>query len=609
MVLKADINSCEIIDWQTNTGEYNARTLQVEMCEEMRSCAMAFVTFELANGTIYESLIKDGKAEIPLFEIPQFVKIGAYSADIEGDKLTKRYSPTPCYDYVNPGSYSGNGEEPPMPTPGDYANLLEQIAGIEKGTIKEVDVVDLSTCETGVYFTNKIEYKTAVPQPLEDFMPGKALLVVEKTEIGTRFVWNSGNVIFMGLSNENGRFENEFTKYFLNDTITTKNLIADGVNVEQTHNENQIYNANVINEVLKQLSGKIEDNGIRYITEKSAIKIWELPSGIYISKTTGGTNVYLEDNKFVFFNEGSILIVSGKYTTSNIPDSLSFFNKGVIILGASGVNIRDAINGKTRVQLVKNEDGTTTFETEFIGGDIEFQSNKADTITDDSNHYPSLKAVYDYAVAKSSLVTDGVDTSETYDDEQVYNANAINDAFITVANELEELRDKGGSSVSGGSEEEWVELLNTRLAEDVAYVDLVAPDNKKFKKLHIFISTLDAGLSAASKILVKGNATAWLNGSNGEPLTITSGTVNTYAYPVFIIEKGALFPVAFSTMGAINGTVSAYVSMGGVGQNNSLGQDARFINNGPWKIIRIQPQTANVVFKAGVSIYAWGVYE
>lgn len=127
MVLKADINSCEIIDWHTNTGEYNARTLQVEMCEEMRGCAMAFVTFELADGTIYESLIKDGKAEIPLFEIPQFVKIGAYSADIEGDKLTKRYSPSPCYDYVNPGSYSGNSEEPPLPTPSAMAELTKKV--------------------------------------------------------------------------------------------------------------------------------------------------------------------------------------------------------------------------------------------------------------------------------------------------------------------------------------------------------------------------------------------------------------------------------------------------------------------------------------------------
>lgn len=148
MVLKVDINSCEIIDWRTNTGEYNARTLQVEMCEEMRVCAMAFVTFELADGTIYESLIKDGKAEIPLFKIPQFVKVGAYSADIEGDKITKRYSPTPCYDYVNPGSYSSNSEEPPLPTP----SMLEELMKKAENAVSKDNIV-----QGNVYINEKYE--------------------------------------------------------------------------------------------------------------------------------------------------------------------------------------------------------------------------------------------------------------------------------------------------------------------------------------------------------------------------------------------------------------------------------------------------------------------
>lgn len=157
MVLKADINSCEIIDWHTNTGEYNARTLQVEMCEEMRGCAMAFVTFELADGTIYESLIKDGKAEIPLFEIPQFVKIGAYSADIEGDKLTKRYSPTPCYDYVNPGSYSGNSEESPLPTPSAMAELTKKVENaVSKDDLETEVFVGEDYAEDKVYTANAI---------------------------------------------------------------------------------------------------------------------------------------------------------------------------------------------------------------------------------------------------------------------------------------------------------------------------------------------------------------------------------------------------------------------------------------------------------------------
>jgi hypothetical protein len=154
--------------------------------------------------------------------------------------------------------------------------------------------------------------------------------------------------------------------------------------------------------------------------------------------------------------------------------------------------------------------------------------------------------------------------------------------------------------------EECVELLNTTLTEDVAYVDLVAPEGKMFKKIHIHIQTNAVGLSASSKILILGNNANSFTGSNREYLTVTNAVVGTWAYPVFIIEKGELFPVALATNGVVNGSQSTSVYMGGVGQNNRY----YYYNDiGPWKLIRIKPQTADVVFKAGVSIYAWGVYE
>lgn len=159
--------------------------------------------------------------------------------------------------------------------------------------------------------------------------------------------------------------------------------------------------------------------------------------------------------------------------------------------------------------------------------------------------------------------------------------------------------------ISGGSSEEWVELLNTTLAEDVAYIDIVAPDGKKLKKLHIYISTNSAGLSAASKISILATSSVEFNGSNTQRMTVTSSTINTWNYPVFIIEKGALFPIVFSSQGNVNGYSSSAIYMGGVGQNNRYNQ----YNIGPWKTIRIQPETADVIFKAGVKIYAWGVYE
>ena len=173
-------------------------------------------------------------------------------------------------------------------------------------------------------------------------------------------------------------------------------------------------------------------------------------------------------------------------------------------------------------------------------------------------------------------------------------------------NSLENIPDISGG---GSTNEEWVELLNTTLAEDVAYVDLVAPDGKMFKKLHILVDTDKYGLSTASKILVKGTKSVAFNGNNGELLAITTGTVNTWGYPTFIIEKGALFPLVYVTQGTTNGGNVTPVYMGGVGQNNVNGADVRFINNGSWKTIRIQPYTADVVFKAGVTFYAWGVYE
>ncbi len=261
MILRADINSCEIVDWQPHAGEYNARTLQVELCEEMGKCAMSFATFVLADGTVYESLVKDGKAEIPLFEKPQFVKIGAYSADIEGNELKKRYSPTPCYGYVNPGSYSGSGEEPPVPTPGDYVDLLEQITNLKKGTIKIVDVVNLSTCDSGVYFTNTINYKLAlIPQPMTEMMPCKALLTVEKTQFGTHFVWFSEAFFIAGMSNADGKFESDFTRYSLEEinNAIKKSDVETEVFLDETFEDTKIYNANAVNGAFNELVAMLE---------------------------------------------------------------------------------------------------------------------------------------------------------------------------------------------------------------------------------------------------------------------------------------------------------------------------------------------------------------
>lgn len=143
MKLVADINQCTIEDWGSNTGEYNARELQVEMCEELRQCANAFVTFKLIDGTEYESKVTDGKAEVPTIDEPQIVAIGLYTEDAEGDKCSKRFSPKPTRKYIDKGSYTPNGKEAPVPTPGTFAELLAKISDLELSKPSRIAYVTL----------------------------------------------------------------------------------------------------------------------------------------------------------------------------------------------------------------------------------------------------------------------------------------------------------------------------------------------------------------------------------------------------------------------------------------------------------------------------------
>ncbi len=192
IVLKADINTCKIEGWNSNTGEVNARTLTVEMCDEMCKCAMSFVTFELKDGTLYESLVTDGKANIPTIEEAQFIKVGLYSADIEGDKCVKRYSPHPTNAYINNGSYSGNGTEAPTPAAGTFEELLDKIENIvvETDNIKNgavtVDKVNQSFFKDGIACntSDDIEFAITQKQPnpkvyLTAFLKNKATEVTE----------------------------------------------------------------------------------------------------------------------------------------------------------------------------------------------------------------------------------------------------------------------------------------------------------------------------------------------------------------------------------------------------------------------------------------------
>lgn len=185
IVLKADVNVCEISGWESNTGEVNARDLQVDLCEEMSKCGNAVVTFKLADGTVYESKVKDGKADIPVTDKPQFIEIGVYTEDTVNGECVKRYSPHPVSAYINNGSYSGAGTEQPIPTAGTYAELLEMIKK-GGGAIETIESPKIWELETGVYrVTGTIKYGTAENQHF-NFMGIVTLIVNTQEVFGTK---------------------------------------------------------------------------------------------------------------------------------------------------------------------------------------------------------------------------------------------------------------------------------------------------------------------------------------------------------------------------------------------------------------------------------------
>lgn len=151
IILKTTIDECIVSAWKYNVGEVNVRSLLVELCAEMLNCDMSFVTFKLADGTEYESKVKDGKAEMPPINEPQLIEVGAYSSNVEGDKCVKRYSPRPVNVYVNYGSYSSNGTEPPIPTSGTYAELVEMINGISGGMATITKETFINELPSGIY--------------------------------------------------------------------------------------------------------------------------------------------------------------------------------------------------------------------------------------------------------------------------------------------------------------------------------------------------------------------------------------------------------------------------------------------------------------------------
>lgn len=253
IVLKADKNVCEITGWQSNTGEVNVRTLTVEMCEEMCSCAMAFVTFKLHDGSIYESLVTDGKANIPTIDEDQFIEVGVYSANIEGDKCVKRYSPHPTTVHVNAGSYSGKSVKPPVITPTDYEKLVELIKNSGGGITEITKDTYINELESGIYrckaengvalyFNANTEYGLVDGIVIVSHLElgscqwlaiGTDPAYFETTRLGTSVIDEYGTLVVDSVRD-------------LNSTVTTEDVLQ-SINQSTNNPPRAMYSANVLN--------------------------------------------------------------------------------------------------------------------------------------------------------------------------------------------------------------------------------------------------------------------------------------------------------------------------------------------------------------------------
>lgn len=135
-------NEVNVFGWDVNTGEYKAKKCKVETPNEFAECNAIMVSFNSKENGKFVSWVKDGECDLPCFTNPGTVSVGVYAYIETEGKLELRFSPSPVVLPINEGSYI-EGEAPPTPTPGTYADLLEKIAGLEKSAPSRIAYVTL----------------------------------------------------------------------------------------------------------------------------------------------------------------------------------------------------------------------------------------------------------------------------------------------------------------------------------------------------------------------------------------------------------------------------------------------------------------------------------
>ena len=128
-------------DYTINNGEYNVNACNFVFDEEYDGLVKKAI-FKQGDNEVEMAIIHDG-CDLPSeFLNGEEMELKVYGYELQGDKYVIRYSPTPTYIYLRPGSYRPSEEEI---TPTQF----EQYEQALNNGLAEVDHVDVDATKSG----------------------------------------------------------------------------------------------------------------------------------------------------------------------------------------------------------------------------------------------------------------------------------------------------------------------------------------------------------------------------------------------------------------------------------------------------------------------------
>lgn len=128
-------------DYTINNGEYNVNACNFEFDEEYDGLVKKAI-FKQGDNEVEMAIIHNG-CDLPSeFLNGEEMELKVYGYELQGNKYVIRYSPTPTYIYLRPGSYRPSEEEI---TPTQF----EQYEQALNDGLAEVDHVDVDVSKSG----------------------------------------------------------------------------------------------------------------------------------------------------------------------------------------------------------------------------------------------------------------------------------------------------------------------------------------------------------------------------------------------------------------------------------------------------------------------------